>query len=88
MKAFALVTKARAKTSPFLPGPLSISNTLLHRGGQSVGEFRHFFDGGIIAGCYGSIDARLQIAQLAQPADDAPADRLDHSGDVGIAVGA
>jgi hypothetical protein len=30
------------------------------------------------------VDARLQIAQLAQPADDAAADRLDHSSDGGL----
>ena len=72
MKAFAFVAKVRAKTSPFPPGSPFISNTLLHRGGQSAGKFRHFFDRAITAGRYGSIDARLQIAQLAQPADDAP----------------
>ena len=40
---------------------------------------------GVIACGRRRVEARLQVSQPTQRADDAPTDFLDHSGDVGIA---
>src|SRR2546428_3904861 len=82
-----LLAKPRADTPDLLTGPLPKGDALLHRSGHSAGEFRRVVAQGIISRDHGGIDACVQVSQMAELADDAMADLLDHVGDVGVGRG-
>jgi hypothetical protein len=50
-----------------------------------MGELGGVIDQRIISRGHGGVDARFQVPELPQFADDTLADVLDHVGDVGIA---
>jgi len=78
------VAKPCAKTPDLLAGPLAEGNALLHRGGHGTGQLRRVVKQGIISRGHGGVDARFQVPELPQCADDAPADLLDYVCDVGV----
>lgn len=81
----AFNAKPRANAPDFLASLLPEGAMLLHRGGHGTGQLGHVVTQRIMPRRYHIIRANVQIPQLPQRADDASADRLDHSGDVGIA---
>src|SRR5215831_13954505 len=83
----ALRAKTRADTADVLPGPVPKGDALLYRGCHGVGEFRGGLAQGIIPGGHGGLDARFQIAQLAELANDSVADLPDHGGNVRVGRG-
>src|SRR5262249_34565126 len=80
----ALAAKARADAPDLLASSLAKGDALLHRGGHGTGELGCVIDQRIISRGHGGDDARFQVPELPQFADDPPADRLDLRGDVGI----
>src|SRR5262249_40311804 len=83
-RCLALRAKTRADTAYVLPGSCSEGDTVLDRSRHGAGEFRCGVAQGIIPRGDGVIDAGLQVSQMAQRANDAPTDFLDHSGDGGV----
>src|SRR5262249_53196479 len=83
-RRLALRAKTRADTAYVLPGSCSEGDTVLDRSRHGAGELRCGVAQGIIPRGYGVIDAGLQVSQMAQRANDAPTDLLDHSGDGGV----
>src|SRR5262245_14157161 len=83
-RRLALRAKTRADTVYVLPGSCSEGDTVLDRRRHGTGELRCGVAQGIIPRGYGIIDAGLQVSQMAQRANDAPTDLLDHSGDGGV----
>ena len=83
-KPFPFITKARANPSNFLSGPFPKGDALFDRGRQGASEFGIVVEQRIIPRGHGVVDARLQVSQPTQRADDPPADRLDYRGNVGI----
>jgi hypothetical protein len=81
----AFRTKARSNAPHLLPRAFAKGDALLHRGRHGTGEFGGVVAQRIISRGHGGVDARFQVPELPQCADDAPADLLDHRGDVGIA---
>ena len=81
---FSFITKARANPSNFLSGPFPKGDALFDRGRQGASEFGLVVEQRIIPRGHGVVDARLQVSQPTQRADDPPADRLDYRGNVGI----
>ena len=69
------------------PARSPTGDALLDGGRHGTGELRCGVAQGIIPGGHGGLDARLQIAQPAERADDPPTDLLDHGGDVGVGRG-
>jgi len=80
----ALGAKARADTPDLLAGPFPKGDALLHGGRHGTGELGCVIDQRIISRGHGGVDARFQVPELPQFADDTPADFLDHVGDVGV----
>ena len=76
-----------AKACANAPHPLAKGDALLYRGGHGVGEFGSVIDQRIIAGGHRRVEARLQVSQPPQRADDSMADLLDHRSNVGIGGG-
>jgi hypothetical protein len=83
-RSLALGAKARANAPDLLAGPLANGEALLHGGDHGAGEFGGVIDQRIIAGRHRGIEARVQVSQAAQCTDDAPADVLDHGGNISI----
>src|SRR5262249_38296006 len=50
-----------------------------------TGKFRFGIHQGVKAGRHDGVQTCFEVSQLAELADDPPADRLDHGGDIGIA---
>ncbi len=76
--------KPRADAPDLLAGPLPKGDALLHGGRQGTGEFGRVITQGVIACGRSRVNARLQVSQPTQHADDAPTDLLDHGGDVRV----
>ena len=83
--ALTLGAKAGANAPDLLAGPLPTGKALRDRGGQGAGEGGLVDHERIIPRGHGGVAARLQVSQVAQRTDDAPADRLHHLGNVRIA---
>ena len=82
--ALAFVAKARANAPHLLPGPLAKGNALLDGGRHGAGELGVVLAHRIVARGHHVLGARFQIPELAQLADDALADRVEHRRDVRI----
>jgi hypothetical protein len=67
-----------------LAGSFPVCHALHDGSRHSTGEFGLVIAQGVIACGRSSVDARLQVSQVAQRADDSPADLLDHLSDIGI----
>src|SRR5262249_32206445 len=80
----ALVTKARADASDLLASPLPKGEALLYRGRQRPGELGRVIDQGVLACRHRGVETRFQVPQMAELADDPPADLLEHVCDVGV----
>ncbi len=74
--AFPCIPKTRAHKSHLLSGPLAQGHPLRDGGGQGVGEGGLVDHERVIPRGPGGVAARLQVSQVAQLTDDAPADRL------------
>src|SRR5262252_3212481 len=83
-KALALGANARAHAPHLLPRSFAKGDALLHRGRQGAGELRCVVPQGVIACLHSGVEARFQIPELPQCADDTSADFLDHGGDVRV----
>jgi hypothetical protein len=70
----ALVAKPRAEAPDLLAGPLLKGDALLYGGRQGTGEFGRVITQGVIACGRSRVNARLQVSQPTQHADDAPTD--------------
>ncbi len=81
---FPFIPKARANAPDLLAGPLPKGKALRDGGGQGAGEGGLVVHERIIPRGHGGVDARLQVSEVAQRADDPPADRLDYRGNIGI----
>jgi hypothetical protein len=68
-----------------LPGPLPKGDALLDSGGHGASERRLVVKQGIIACGHGGVDARLQVSQPTQRADDPPTDLLEDCSNFRIA---
>jgi hypothetical protein len=82
---FPFIPKSQANPSNFLSGPLPKGDALLDRGGHGTRELGLVVEQGIIACTHGVVDARLQVSQPPQRADDPPTDLLEDRGNVRIA---
>jgi len=80
----ALVAKAGANAPHLLPRAFAKGDALLHRGRHGTGEFRCVVPQGVIACRHNGVEARFQVPELPQCAEDTPADLLDHRCNVGI----
>jgi hypothetical protein len=67
-----------------LPRAFAKGDALLHRGRHGTGQLRRVITQGVIACGRRSVEARLQVSQPTQRADDPPADRRDDRGNIGI----
>jgi hypothetical protein len=80
----AFRAKARADAAHRLSGSFPTRDTVLDRRGHGAGERGLVVAQGVISGGHRRLQARLQIPQPTQHADDAPADLLDHCSDVRV----
>src|SRR4029453_18912231 len=75
---------ARANAPDLLSSPLAKGDALLHRGGHGSGQLGGVVAQGIIVGGHSSVEASLQVSQLAELAHDPMADLRDDRGHIGI----
>jgi len=80
----ALGAKACANAPNLLASSLAKGDALLHRGRHGAGQLGGVIDQRIISRGHGDVEARFQVPELPQFANDAPADLLDHVGDVSV----
>src|SRR4029453_9661933 len=76
--------KARADAPHVLAGPFPTRDAVLDGGRPGAGELWCGVTEGIIPGGHGGLHARLQRAPVAQGADHAPTELLDHGGNGGV----
>ena len=82
---FPFMTKARSNTTNCLSGPLAKGDAPFDGGSHGTGELGLVAEEGVIACGHDVVDARLQVSQLAQRANDPPTDLLEHCRNVSIA---
>ena len=81
----ALHARTAGTNAPdLLSSPLAKGEALLHRGGHGAGELGSVVTQGVIACRHSGIEARFQVPQLAELADDPMADLRDDRGNIGI----
>jgi hypothetical protein len=81
------VAKPRADAAYVLPGPFPKGDALLHGGCHGAGKFRLGIHQGVKACRHDGVQTCFEVSQMAELADDPPADLLDHVGDVGVGRG-
>src|SRR5712691_3852267 len=81
---FPCIAKPRADAPDLLAGPLPKGDALLDGGRQGTGQLGRVITQGVIACGRSRVNARLQVSQPTQRADDPPADLRDDRGNIDI----